>query len=367
MKTKITNILIVLIFITAVYNTAMAQKLTLQFTDMAVHSGETLFIRVWDKNSGIEVGRDSLTVPGATFEVPLYVIAVGSSYWVDFFADHNKNNKYDAPPTDHAWRLGIDGASADVTLAFKHNTNFTDIQWPDVQDWSDYLGTWEGYWMNLTYKTTAPLTIVGVLTPDKKTLRMSLSTSGMFGNPAPFYSYGEMPWDSTADKIIVPSSSTTLTGQYDIVRGNVHAALNAASVGVTLTLLGHWGSTQAIVAYTMSGTFNANGIIFLTKSSSTDVNAVEGIQIPAAIELAKNYPNPFNASTTIEFSLAQRTRIKLSVFDILGNSIATLADGVFDSGIHRIVFDASALPSGLYYYSLEANNHLLVEKMTLLK
>jgi len=66
-------------------------------------------------------------VSGADFDVESHVIEPGASYLVDFYADHNGNGIYDAPPADHAWRLETGETMGDVELAFIHNTEFTDI------------------------------------------------------------------------------------------------------------------------------------------------------------------------------------------------------------------------------------------------
>ena len=93
-----------------------------------VDIGQTFQLAVIDKNSGIEVQRVS-TVAAADFMVDVYGIENGMSYNVDFFADHNNNGKYDAPPADHAWRMNLDDVKGDTILMFMHNTTFTDINW----------------------------------------------------------------------------------------------------------------------------------------------------------------------------------------------------------------------------------------------
>ena len=103
-------------------------KLTVHFMGMNPHVGENLQLAVIEKNSGIEVQRVSVTA-AADFMVDVYGIENGISYNVDFFADHNKNGMYDAPPADHAWRMELNDVMGDTTLIFTHNTNFTDIMW----------------------------------------------------------------------------------------------------------------------------------------------------------------------------------------------------------------------------------------------
>ncbi|GAB4372670.1 MAG: hypothetical protein Kow0042_16090 [Calditrichia bacterium] len=105
-------------------------KLTLQFTGMTPHVGQQLEIRVVDKSTGLEAGREEVSaIPGANFNVDMDVLLTGHSYWIDFYADLSGNSLYDPPPTDHAWRLELDNVAGDETVNFNHNTNFTDIEW----------------------------------------------------------------------------------------------------------------------------------------------------------------------------------------------------------------------------------------------
>jgi hypothetical protein len=89
---------------------------------------------------------------------------------------------------------------------------------------------------------------------------------------------------------------------------------------------------------------------------------------PQVFNVSQNYPNPFNPTTTIEFSLAEKSKVLLKVYDLLGHEVATLFDGELQEGIlHRILFDASRLSSGVYFYRLEANDNVQVKKLVLIK
>ncbi len=96
-----------------------AVTLTLQFSGMTPHIGQQLEIRVVDKSTGKEVGREEVSaIPAASFNVDLPVLLVGHSYWIDFYADHNGNSLYDAPPIDHAWRLELNNVSGNSMFRF---------------------------------------------------------------------------------------------------------------------------------------------------------------------------------------------------------------------------------------------------------
>ncbi|MFZ5515864.1 MAG: T9SS type A sorting domain-containing protein [Candidatus Zhuqueibacterota bacterium] len=89
--------------------------------------------------------------------------------------------------------------------------------------------------------------------------------------------------------------------------------------------------------------------------------------IPENFNLSQNYPNPFNPTTTIEFTLPMTSNVKLSVYNLLGQNVGTLLSGDLNAGVHRIQWDASSLPSGMYIYRLEAGSTVLNKKLTLLK
>lgn len=79
------------------------------------------------------------------------------------------------------------------------------------------------------------------------------------------------------------------------------------------------------------------------------------------------FPNPFNPSTTISFSLPREARARIAVFDILGREVAVLADNVFTAGEHRLMFDGSSLPSGLYFARLQSGTLQATHKLLLMK
>jgi hypothetical protein len=83
--------------------------------------------------------------------------------------------------------------------------------------------------------------------------------------------------------------------------------------------------------------------------------------------LEQNYPNPFNPATEIEFTLAEQGQAALKIFDILGNEVSTLVNEVRAAGKHKVTFDASGLPSGVYFYTLQTNGYINTKKMILLR
>lgn len=88
---------------------------------------------------------------------------------------------------------------------------------------------------------------------------------------------------------------------------------------------------------------------------------------PERISLSQNYPNPFNPATTINYSLRQTEEIRLEVFNIQGQKVATLFEGKQQAGDHEAQFDASNLSSGVYMYRLQTGTQVLTRQMVLIK
>ena len=94
--------------------------------------------------------------------------------------------------------------------------------------------------------------------------------------------------------------------------------------------------------------------------------------LPAAFVLHGNYPNPFNPETAIGFELGQPAKVRLEVFDLLGQHLRTLVEGERGAGAHRAIWDGrdeigAPVASGVYFYRLQAGARAQVRSMVLLK
>lgn len=94
---------------------------------------------------------------------------------------------------------------------------------------------------------------------------------------------------------------------------------------------------------------------------------VQVMLLPTKYELYQNYPNPFNPSTTIRFSLPKETHLKINIYNLLGQLVDTITQGTFEAGYHKVTFNASNLPSGIYVYALTSGNFVDTKKLILLK
>ncbi len=113
----------------------------------------------------------------------------------------------------------------------------------------------------------------------------------------------------------------------------------------------------------IGSTFKLDDLAFGPVSSVQESDPV----IPAAFELLQNYPNPFNPSTRIRFNVASSEFVDLKVFDLLGREVATLASEKMEPGTYERSFDATGLPTGVYFYRLQAGEFVQTRKLAVLR
>lgn len=124
-------------------------------------------------------------------------------------------------------------------------------------------------------------------------------------------------------------------------------------------------ASSGTVSYSSTGSpKNAN--VPLSISSITLVEGITELQ-PVQYTLEQNFPNPFNPSTTIRYTLPVSGRVLVRIYNILGQEVATLIDGNQDAGTHVVSFNASGLASGVYLYRVESGSFSSVKKMVLIK
>lgn len=128
------------------------------------------------------------------------------------------------------------------------------------------------------------------------------------------------------------------------------------------TAAGYYGAFSA-------GANWLNGWTTLSQLTIVDV-ADDGSAIhsgPTVFKLDQNYPNPFNPATTISFDVAREGKVKLTVYNVIGQEVATLVNDVRPVGNYKITWNASSLASGVYFYRLEAGAFVTTKKMLLMK
>ena len=99
----------------------------------------------------------------------------------------------------------------------------------------------------------------------------------------------------------------------------------------------------------------------------TNVELTTKNYYPKEFRLYQNYPNPFNPATQISYSIPRSSYVTLNVYNLLGQKVETLFEGLKQPGIYKVTFDGSGLASGIYLYQLKADNFLNTKKLLLLK
>ena len=183
---------------------------------------------------------------------------------------------------------------------------------------------------------------------------------------------------SSVTGVVVNAVSVT-TGEavgYDITEPDGSYAIENLPPGTYTLVADREGFTSAASASFTVGQSDpsvAGTTLTLTPDAVLGVSRLDQ-GTPAAYRLEQNYPNPFNPATSISYALPENSRVSLRVYNVLGQLVATLRNGVEPAGYRSVRFDASALSSGVYFYRLDATSSAnpastftMIRKLLLLK
>ncbi|MCP9290311.1 lamin tail domain-containing protein [Gracilimonas sediminicola] len=109
-----------------------------------------------------------------------------------------------------------------------------------------------------------------------------------------------------------------------------------------------------------------NSRFSITLKTST-TTSTEKADEPQTFALKQNYPNPFNPNTTIEYSVSKSATVTLTVYNVMGQQVATLVNETKPVGTYRVSWNAADMASGIYHYRLQAGNQVMIHQMTLIK
>ena len=119
------------------------------------------------------------------------------------------------------------------------------------------------------------------------------------------------------------------------------------------------------------GYFNGHGEGFfgIYSGDSTLVTSLKPFPAtePIRNSLSQNYPNPFNPSTSIRYALSGRALVSLTVFNTLGQQVATLVNETEEAGYHSVRFDGRGLASGVYFYRLSSGEYVATKRLLLIR
>jgi hypothetical protein len=172
-------------------------------------------------------------------------------------------------------------------------------------------------------------------------------------------------WEYAHD---VETEDSLLSYHFNTSNDSLRTEFNASAGELTLSALaGFNGSAFLYVSVSDDSGAIALDSMEVIISPLTGIGSLFGENIPTEYVIHQNYPNPFNPATHIRFGLPRATRVKLTIYNIIGQQVAVLVDGERDAGYHVVNFDGAGKASGIYLYHLQAGNFQTVKKMLLLK
>lgn len=256
------------------------------------------------------------------------------------------------------------------------------------QEWPDSAG--RTYWISVVMQVSNAQTVscwAGISMYDSLVEKMLIG-KGWAGN---VYSFGNgdpgaseestVPWDSGAVwlvgrmDLLAPSGSGDVrlhmwvnldptAGEPDTADADTKSDYSGMTNGFNSVML-HYGDYGGLSELQFSADEIRLGTSWADVSS--DYSGVSEEGTPDELVLDQNYPNPFNLSTNIYYTLKNKGRVRLSVYDVIGQEVAVLVDDDRDAGRHEVKFSGSDLTSGIYFYKLQSANQVVTKKMTLLK
>ncbi|HFA49154.1 MAG TPA: T9SS type A sorting domain-containing protein, partial [Bacteroidetes bacterium] len=297
-----------------------SHMLTVDFTGMNPHLGQLLELRVTEAASGKEVERYRGMIGVTEFKVELPGIQNGVEYNVDFYADFNGNGLYDAPPMDHAWRETFTAGSGNETIAFAHNTNFTDVEWV-------YEMTLAATGMNPHLGQLFELRVVDTGTNAEV---------GKFSMPSvmvPFF-FVRVPGLLVGENYNVDFyADFNGNGTYDAPPTDHAWRVNLDDdEGDELVEFGH----------------NTDFVDIMFTTDVKDIAGLQNLQV---------FPNPFSGAINMNLDMEAATDLSISLYNSVGQQVKTLWQGAVSAGTNTLSFeDLGALDKGVYFLKMQSGD-----------
>jgi len=180
------------------------------------------------------------------------------------------------------------------------------------------------------------------------------------GTPHPAIGYDSWFWE----KIVVNGDSVSIWAFAD---GEAPADTATWTYTTDNVAVGAGAPSLIIVGVTDDDSSAVHIDEFWYNERPAGMSISDDAPIASRYELGQNYPNPFNPITHIRFNIPETGNTKLTVFNIMGEAVANLVDGVVSAGAHTVSWNAANMPTGVYFYRMESGNFTQTRKLLLVK
>ncbi|MFH1734813.1 MAG: T9SS type A sorting domain-containing protein, partial [bacterium] len=265
----------------------------------------------------------------------------------------------------------------DIQLRFRFGSDAagSDIGWflDDVQIIGLPTGSLPQIDIALTYVSGSPVPVGG------GNLIFDVFVENVDVTPLDFDAWIETAYEGGAPTTLVMRTFTDYQVGWQINRPGMFIPIPAAYAAGNYTLTGKVGVHPGVAwnesgfPYVKSGADHLSNFVpfeivgNFPNPFGGEVTTADQIAAPDQFVMHGNYPNPFNPTTNFSFAIPQADHVTLKVFNLQGQLVETLVDGLRDAGSHNVTFDASALSSGIYLYQLTAGSNIASGKMVLVK
>ena len=191
----------------------------------------------------------------------------------------------------------------------------------------------------------------------------------IYGEKYPQYFYSWQAIPDTSDYLVsIRIQQTTGTNNPEFFIMPVDFRLVGTSLDTTVVLWNNSADQYFILhTSTIPTTVQLDPNNWILKAVTLSGIDDEQAEVPTSFKLEQNFPNPFNPSTTVKYSIPNHSKVIIKVYDILGNEIATLLSEEKPVGTYEVNWNAASLPSGVYFYQMQAGSLLETKKMILMK
>ena len=205
--------------------------------------------------------------------------------------------------------------------------------------------------LNVYTAVSSPVGIIG---------EFYFGTNVSAGTPHPAIGYDSWFWE----KIVVNGDSVSIWAFAD---GEAPADTATWTYTTDNVAVGAGLPTFIIVGVTDDDSSAVHVDEVWYNETPTGMSISDDAPIASSYQLGQNYPNPFNPTTHIRFNIPETGNTKLTVFNIMGEAVANLVDGVVPAGGHTVSWNAANMPTGVYFYRMESGNFTQTRKLLLVK